>query len=130
MTDRSIVARWVEAYEKAWRAAGTDALVDLFTPGATYLHSPYSEAVVGVEAIREMWEGDREGPDEVFTIDTEIVAVEGATGVVRAQVRYGEPFPQEYRDLWVLRLEQDGRCSWFEEWPYWPGRPYSARQSE
>ena len=24
------------------------------------------------------------------------------------------------RDLWVLRLGDDGRCSWFEEWPFWP----------
>jgi hypothetical protein len=25
------------------------------------------------------------------------------------------------------RLDDEGRCSWFEEWPYWPGRPHSAR---
>ena len=29
--------------------------------------------------------------------------------------------------LWVIGLGEDGRCTWFEEWPYWPGRPYSAR---
>jgi hypothetical protein len=26
-----------------------------------------------------------------------------------------------------MQMRDDGRCSWFEEWPYWPGRPYSAR---
>jgi hypothetical protein len=46
--------------------------------------------------------------------------------VVRAEVRYGEPSCQEYRDLWVIRLDDDGRCTWFEEWPFWPGRPYVA----
>jgi hypothetical protein len=40
--------------------------------------------------------------------------------VVRIEVRYGRPVRQEYRDLWVLRLDDDGRCSWFEEWPFWP----------
>jgi hypothetical protein len=73
-----------------------------------------------------MWDDDREGPDEVFTLSTEIVAVEGDTAVVRAEVRYGEPIHQEYRDLWLIRFDADGRCAWFEEWPYWPGLAYSA----
>ena len=53
----------------------------------------------------------------------------GPTAVVRAEVCYGDPPRQEYRDLWVIRLAGDGRCSWFEEWPYWLQRPYSARDS-
>ena len=71
-------------------------------------------------AIREMWEEERDGPDEVFTLAFEIVAAEGDTGVVRLEVRYGEPVVQEYRDLWVVRLDSDGRCVAFEEWPFWP----------
>lgn len=127
MTDRETVRRWIEAYEAAWRAPGTDALAGVFTSDASYLHSPYEEPVAGLDAIRQMWEGDRDGPDEVFTMTTEILAVDGPVAVVRAEVHYGDPVRQEYRDLWVLRLGDDGRCSWFEEWPYWPGRPYSAR---
>ena len=71
-----------------------------------------------------MWDGEREGPDEVFTMATDIIAVDGPTVVVRAEVRYGDPPVQEYRDLWVIRFAGDGRSTWFEEWPYWPGRPY------
>jgi hypothetical protein len=63
---------------------------------------------------------------EVFTLATDILAVDGPTAVVRAEVRYGDPPRQEYRDLWVIRFAGDGRCTWFEEWPYWPGRPYAA----
>lgn len=63
----------------------------------------------------------------MFTFSTQFVAVDDQTAVVRAEVRYGQPVPQEYRDLWIVQLEADGRCSWFEEWPYWPGRSYSAR---
>lgn len=68
-----------------------------------------------------------DGADEVFTLATGILAVEGPTAVVRAEVRYGDPSRQEYRGLWVMRLRDDGRCTWFEEWPYWPERPYTAR---
>src|SRR5258708_25809924 len=74
-----------------------------------------------------MWEQDRDGLEEVFTLATNILAVDGATAVVRAEGRYGDPLRQDYRDLWVIRLRDDGRSSWFAECPYWPGRPYSAR---
>jgi hypothetical protein len=57
---------------------------------------------------------------------SEIVALEGDTAVVRVGVTYGEPVTREYRDLWVIRFAEDGRAVAFEEWPFWPERPYSA----
>ncbi len=127
MTDRSTVGRWLAGYEAAWRAPGTEGLAGLFTGDATYLQSPYEQPVAGLDAIKRMWEDERQGPDEVFTVATDILAVDGPTAVVRAEVRYGDPPRQEYRDLWVIRLADDGRCTRFEEWPYWPGRPHAAR---
>jgi len=120
------VAEWVAGYERAWRSAGTEALGDLFTEDATYLQDPFSEPVVGVEAIAGMWEAEREGPGEAFTMDHEIVAVDGSVAVVHVEVRYGEPASRRYRDLWVVRFAEDGRCAAFEEWPFWPGRPRVA----
>jgi hypothetical protein len=49
--------------------------------------------------------------------------------VVRVEVRYGEPVRQEYLDLWVLRFDEDGRVEDFEEWAYWPDKPYAAGPS-
>lgn len=124
--DRALVRRWLTGYEAAWRAPGTAGLAGLFTGDATYLKSPYEQPVTGLDAIKRMWDEERDGPDEVFTIAADIVAVDNPTAVVRAEVRYGDPPGQEYRDLWVIRFAGDGRCAWFEEWPYWPGRPYQA----
>ena len=126
MTDRAGVSRWLADYEAAWRTPGTGLLTWIFTDDASYRQSPYEQPVTGLDAIRRMWEEERAGPDEVFTLATEIVAVEGSTAVVRAEVRYGDPVSQEYRDLWIIRLGDDGRCSWFEEWPHWPEQPYQA----
>lgn len=126
MTDRAAVSRWLAAYEAAWRAPGTEALTILFTAGASYLQSPYKQPVIGLDAIGRMWEAERDGPDEAFSLATDILAVDGPVAVVRAEVRYGEPSGQEYRDLWVIRLDEDGLCTWFEEWPYWPERPDTA----
>jgi hypothetical protein len=67
-----------------------------------------------------MWEAERIGPEEMFEMQSEIIAIEGDTGVVRVEVRYGPPKKQEYRDLWIVRLDGEGRCTHFEEWPFWP----------
>jgi ketosteroid isomerase-like protein len=120
------VLDWADAYERAWRSAGTDALAGLFTDDATYRQAPYDEPVAGLPAIGRMWEAERDGPDEMFRMQREVVAADGEVGVVRVEVRYGEPVHQEYRDLWIIRFAPDGRCSSFEEWPFWPDQPLSA----
>jgi hypothetical protein len=117
---RDELSRWVDAYETAWRTAGTDGLAELFAAGATYMTAPFERPHTGLDAIRLFWEAEREGPDEVFTMDYEIVAVEGDTGVVSLDVTYGEPARTVYKDLWIVRFDGDGRCVAFEEWPFWP----------
>jgi ketosteroid isomerase-like protein len=128
MTDRVRVSGWVDRYERAWRAPGTAALRELFTDDATYQLAPYDAPIRGIDEIARMWEREREGPDEAFTMRSEIVAVEDDVAVVRVEVRYGPP-EREYRDLWVLRLSDDGRCSAFEEWPFWPQRERVSPQA-
>jgi ketosteroid isomerase-like protein len=120
--DRDQVTHWVAAYEAAWRAAGTGALAGIFATDAVYRQGPYDEPVSGLPAIARMWEAERDGPAEVFTMTSAIVAADGDTAVVRAEVRYGDPVTQEWRDLWIIRLGPDGRCTSFEEWPIAPPR--------
>jgi SnoaL-like domain len=117
---REQLTDWLEGYERAWRTDGTDALDELFTEDAAYSTAPYETPHRGLDAIREMWEAERLGPDESFEMTSEIVAVDGDTGVVRIEVQYGAPKSKEYRDLWIVRLDETGLCSHFEEWPFWP----------
>jgi len=119
---RQQVADWVTAYERAWRTPGTEALASIFTTDAVYLQGPYDEPNRGLAAIERMWEAERAGPEEVFDMTSDIVAVEGDTAVVRVRVRYGRPVMREYLDLWVVRFSEDGRSAAFEEWPFSPGR--------
>jgi ketosteroid isomerase-like protein len=121
--ERDDVERWVDAYERAWRIAGTDGLDALFAPDATYLVSPWAQAIAGLEAIAALWDRAREGPDEVFTMTRDVVAVDGNAAVVRVAVDYGDPVEQRWRDLWVLRFDDDRRCTAFEEWPFAPDQP-------
>ena len=48
-------------------------------------------------------------------MEWEIVAVDSDTGVVRTEVRYEQP-RRDFRNIWIVRLGADGRCTEFEEW--------------
>ena len=119
--ERADVMAWVAAYERAWREDDVAATGSLFTDDVQYLRSPYEPALEGIAAVRDFW-----SDPTPFTMDAEVVAVEGVDAVVRAEVRYTGDEPQEYRDLWVLRFAPDGRVQHFEEWAYWPGKTYTA----
>lgn len=116
MTNRESVEAWISAYERAWRTAGTDSLAELFREDAGYRMSPYEQAVRGLAAIGELWERERTGPDEGFEMSSELIAVDGDTAVARIEVAYAGG--EEYRDLWIVRFAEDGRCREFEEWPF------------
>ena len=118
--DHDDVRQWVARYETAWRSPSTEMLSELFTDEASYVASPWRDPVVGLAEIAEFWEAERDGPEEQFQMASEIVAVEGETAIVRVQVDYESASSSRWRDLWVLRLEEDGRCSVFEEWPFAP----------
>ena len=120
------LSTWIDTYERAWRTPGTDWLAYLFAPEATYSMGPFEPTQQGLEAIAELWEREREGPDEVFRMAHEIVAVEGDAGVVRVEVWYGDPVTRQYRDLWIVHLNAEGLCTAFEEWPFWPEQGPSA----
>jgi ketosteroid isomerase-like protein len=121
--DRDGVMRWVADYERAWRDGDVDAVTDLFTDDVRYLVSPYADARVGFDEVRAFWADD---VGRRFTVTAEPVAVEGRDAVVRLEVRYLDPREQEYRDIWLLRFADDGRVEHFEEWAFWPDKPYTA----
>lgn len=118
---RETVTRWIEGYERAWRTPGTSTLAELFAPDATYRTAPFERPHVGLAGIAELWEAEREGLDETFEMTSELIAADGATAVVRVEVFYGSPISRHYRDIWIMRFNDAGQCTEFEEWPFWPG---------
>ena len=122
---RETVELWIAAYEAAWRAPGTEQLSNVFAQNATYSLDPYQPTITGLDAITKMWDDER-SEGEQFEMSHEIVAVEGDTAVVRVHVQYRKPREQEYRDLWVIKLDAAGLCTHYEEWPFFPHRPRVA----
>ena len=118
--DRTAVEKWVADYERVWRTPGTGLLAELFEPAASYLPSPWAQPLEGLDAIARFWEAERVSPDEEFTMSSEVVMVDADRAVVRVMVGYGAQAQRPWRDLWLLRFAEDGRCSSFEEWPFAP----------
>ena len=126
MVTRTSLREWLFGYERAWRTPGGPeldrSLAALFAPQATYSKAPFAPPQRGLQEIGQMWEAERLGPDEPFTMKAEVVAVddEANTGVFRLEVQYGKPTEELYRDLWIVRFDAAGRCEHFEEWPFSP----------
>lgn len=118
MADRTAVNDWIARYERAWRAPGTEALAALFDDAVIYVTSPWATPILGLASLRRFWDAARTGPDESFRMTSDIAAVEGSTAVVRVHVDYDDG--QRWRDLWLLTLDDQGRCEHFEEWPFAP----------
>jgi hypothetical protein len=121
--DRDTVKQWVAGYERAWRTPGTASLAELFSADVRYVPSPWRQPITGLADLRPWWEAERDRPDEPFTMTSEVVAVDGDTAVVRIAVTYEHDDPSRWRDLWVLRFDNTGRCTAFEEWPFAPEQP-------
>ena len=108
---RDHVARWLEGYEEAWRTPGTVRLAELFTPDVTVLAVAVGGARRGLDELALFWEAERDGPDEAFTMSSEVIAVDAETAVVRVWVEYDNDPDTPWRDLWVLRFAAGGRCA-------------------
>src|SRR3954469_6069282 len=121
MVDREAVLEWIAAYEHAWRTPGTAALVDVFAPDVMYRPSPWADPLHGLDALSGFWATEREGPGETFRMVSDVVALDGATAVIRITVQYGDG--ERWRDLWIVTFDADGRCRAFEEWPFAPDQP-------
>ena len=109
---------WLQRYVAAWKTDDPAQIGALFTDDAIYAPRPYGEQWEGRDAIVAKWIelGDS---NVAWQFESEVVAVEGDTGVVRGLTSYAahDNDPEEvYSNIWVVKLAPDGRASSFAEW--------------
>jgi SnoaL-like protein len=108
------VQAWLDAYVAAWRGYDPDAIGALFSEGASYAYHPYDdEPVRGREAIVESWLGDRDEPGS-WEASYAPLLIEDDRAIATGETRYANG--RSFSNLFVLRLDGDGRCSEFVEW--------------
>jgi uncharacterized protein (TIGR02246 family) len=125
--DRKDVEGWIAAYRRAWETDSPDDVAALFTEDAVYSPFPWPRGArqwQGRDTIVSKWIG--RGDSKIgWRFDHRILAVEGDTAVIEGWTAYdrgeGEPWDEEYANVWLVRFAPDGRASEFAEW--WVQKP-------
>ncbi|MEO6199608.1 MAG: nuclear transport factor 2 family protein [Cryobacterium sp.] len=121
MTDVAAVSAWIDGYRRAWESNDAPDIVLLFTESAVYRTEPYADPWIGQDAIVAEWLFAADEPGET-TFHWMPVTIADDVAVIEATTVYRDG--PSYRNLWVIRLAEDGRASEFTEW--WMEEPDSA----
>jgi uncharacterized protein (TIGR02246 family) len=106
------VSEWVSGYQRAWESNDPADVDALFTDDALYYNEPFSEPSRGREAIKQMWHV-RQDPPGSTTFTWKPVAVTEDVAIVQGETEYPTV---KVSNLWVIRLDADGRATEFTEW--------------
>ena len=120
--DEAGVARWLREYVEAWKSSGPEAIGDLFSEDALYRYHPWAEPtpsqVQGREAIVASWI-EHEDPPGSWSAEYHPWLVHGDRAVAVGTSRYlaadGTTVEQEFRNVFFLTFDDEGRCSEFAE---------------
>ena len=119
MLERAHVQAWLDAYADAWKTNDPRAIGDLFGEDASYYYTPYSPPIQGRTAIVSAWLDDRDMPG-TYDGRYEPLVVEGDRAVAHGHSRYleadGSTLRTEFANIFVLRFDEDGRCTEYREW--------------
>ncbi len=108
------IRAWVEAYVVAWNSNARGQIAALFAAGAEYWIAPYGEPWRGPEEIVAGWLQNRDEPGDTG-FEWSVVGHDGDLWVVEATTVY-RSLGKTYSNLWLVRLDEYGRCTEFREW--------------
>lgn len=120
MIDENPIREWLAAYRHAWSSDDPAEVAALFTGDVRYHTAPYHPPLAGIPAVRDYWIGEGEG-EIPWSFEYQVLAQEGDLFVVRAVTTYPEGTsaaegPETFYNLWLVRLDEDGRASEFVEY--------------
>jgi uncharacterized protein (TIGR02246 family) len=117
------VQAWIDGYVRAWSSNDPDDIGALFTEDAAYYTEPYGQPWRGREEIVRQWLDRRDEPGQT-EFRWHPIAVTPEVAVVQGETVYHDE-GRTYSNLWVIRLDPDGRCTEFTEW--WMAHPEPDR---
>ena len=112
MTDG--IEKWVEAYRRAWESNDPDDIRALFTDDAEYRTDPWREPWRGHDEIVAGWLEHADEADDT-TFEWSPLAITDEVSIVQGTTVYAST-GTTYSNLWVVRLDEDGRARAFTEW--------------
>lgn len=105
---------WMDGYIRAWTTNTPEDIAELFTPDAVYDPQTSGGEWDGIEEIVERWTEIGDDPDN-WDFQWLPLVETGDLAVVVGKTTYRNP-PMSYRNLFVIRFDDSGRCVDFTEW--------------
>ena len=105
---------WMDAYVLAWSTNQADDIAALFTEDAVYDPQTAGGEWDGLAEIIARWQ-EADDDEENWEFEWQPLVATDDLAVVTGRTRYLEP-PISYRNLFVIRFREDGRCYDFTEW--------------
>lgn len=105
---------WMDGYVLAWSSNQEEHIRALFTPEAVYDPQSADGEWEGIDEIVVRWQEIADVEDNWDFMWQPLVETDDLA-VVTGRTRYIEP-PVSYRNLWVIRFDEEGRCYDFTEW--------------
>jgi hypothetical protein len=109
-----MLEEWVEGYQRAWNSNDPEQIGALFTDDARYYTEPFATPWRGRPAIVDAWLDRKDEPGQA-SFDWQPLVITPDVSVVVGTTTYRDP-PKVYSNLWVIRLDPEGRCREFTEW--------------
>lgn len=109
---------WMDTYGQASRENDVQASVDLFGADAEYYESPFSEPLVGKEALYQYWASGAQNLKEKVT-DYEILALIGNLGIAHWWAQFLNINTGRYEAIdciFLVEFDEDQKCHRFREW--------------
>ena len=113
------VDAWIDDYVRAWSSNDPADIRALFAQDAAYYTEPHSQPWRGRDEIVRQWLDRKDEPGQT-EFRWHPLAVTPEVAIIQGETVYHTP-PHTYSNLWVIRLDAEGRCTEFTEW--WMGHP-------
>lgn len=109
---------WLEKYLRPQERGNPELIKEIFAEGATYCWGPFNESRHGLEAIYDHHKNALSHQADL-QYDYEVLAVTEEHGIARFHLRLKELMegePNEYDGIFVVQLNQENKCTLFQEW--------------
>jgi SnoaL-like domain len=117
--------RWLDVYGRAWENKDVDGFVECFTADALYFWGPWGDPLQGHDGIRAATEQAVSGQDNVRFGHESLAFTPDGRGIARWWVSMDVPGEGvELEGIFLVTLDEDGRCTDFREW--WNSRSRPA----
>ncbi len=107
------------AFKSGWEKRSPDEIIELFDAQIDYRPDPYAEPLVGLNAVRTLW-NDMAAEQANVEFDAERIWVSGATVLASWHAAYTRQQTSErvrVRGFMTLELGEDRRVVRLRQWP-------------